>query len=173
MSEQIQRRILSHIKSDQYRPQRPRSLAKELNLAGEQEYNSFREALRDLMHEGRVILGARGAIVLPGDRAAHDVYIGTYRQNKRGFGFVVPSDPGSREDLYIPEGENGGAITGDIVRAKIVHREQRDGRTMYRGRITEILQRTQKKFAGTLVKEHGEWLVHPDGNTLTEAIAAP
>ena len=58
------------------------------------------------------------------------------------------------EDLFIPEGENGGAITGDIVRAKITNREQRDGKAMYRGRIIEIITRSQKRFVGTLVKQH-------------------
>ena len=54
------------------------------------------------------------------------------------------------------------AITGDIVRAKIVNREQREGRTMSRGKITEILQRTQKRFVGTLARTGNEWMVHPD-----------
>src|SRR5205085_3799545 len=35
MSE-IQQKIISHLKSDRYRPQRPRGLAQELNLAGEE-----------------------------------------------------------------------------------------------------------------------------------------
>src|ERR1700749_1617387 len=115
MSEQIKNRILSHLKSEQYRPQRPRKLAKALNLNEEQVYPAFRDALRDLMHAGRVILGSRGAVVLPAAKsgAARDEFVGTYRHNKRGFGFVIPNDPSTREDLYIPPGENGGAINGD------------------------------------------------------------
>jgi ribonuclease R len=34
-------------------------------------------------------------------------------------------------------------------------------------------QRTQKKFVGTLAKQHGQWVVLPDGNALTEPILAP
>src|SRR4030081_2332269 len=90
-----------------------------------------------------------------------------------GFGFVVPTDPTSREDLFIPEGENGGALTGDIVRAKIVNREQREGRTMYRGRITEVVQRTQKRFVGSLSRQGNLWMVYPDGNALPEPILTP
>ena len=44
---------------------------------------------------------------------------------------------------------------------------------MYRGRITEILQRTQNRFVGTLAKQHNEWVVLPDGNTLTAADPLP
>jgi ribonuclease R len=173
MVETIQHRIIEHLKSDEYRPVKPRGLARELNLHEEEKYHAFRQALRDLMHVGRVVLGSGGSVVLPSQMQGKDEFTGTYRHNRRGFGFVVPTDPSSREDLFIPEGQNNGAITGDIVRAKIVNREQRDGKTMYRGRITEIVQRTQKRFVGSLSRQGSEWMVYPDGNTLTEAILTP
>lgn len=173
MAEPLQSRILSHLRSDRYRPQRPRGLAKELQLANDEVYPSFRESLRELMHQGRVVLGAGGTIMLPGNQPARDVFTGTYRHNRRGFGFVVPTDPSEHEDLYIPEGHNAGAITGDIVRAKITSRGQRDGKTIYSGRVMEIVERTQKRFVGTLVRKGNEWSVMPDGNTFTEPILAP
>ena len=149
MSEQLKSRILTHLKSEHYRPQKPRGLAKELALGHGENYPTFREALRDLMHQGRVILGSRGAVLLPTQRsgAARDEIVGTYRHNKRGFGFLVPSDPATHEDLYIPQGENGGAINGDIVRARITSRGHRDGRAIFTGRITEVLERTNSRFA--------------------------
>src|SRR2546421_2693105 len=127
MSEQIKNRILSHLKSEHYRPQRPRGLAKELNLEREEHYPAFRDALRDLMHQDRVILGSRGAIMLPSQKTGRDEFVGTYRHNKRGFGFVVPTDPGDREDLYIPQGENGGAINGGIGRGESTRRGRAGG----------------------------------------------
>ena len=156
MADQLQHRILSHVKSEQYRPQRPRRLAKEMNLADEEQYHAFRNALRELMHQGRVVLGAHGAIMVPGQGTPRDEFVGTYRHNRRGFGFVVPTDPTSHEDLYIPGGENSGAITGDIVRAKITSRGQRDGKAIYSGRIVDIIQRSQKRFVGTLVRRGQE-----------------
>ena len=172
-ADQLQSKILSHLKSDRYRPQKPRSLAHELDVAGDEHYPSFRDALKELMHKGRVVLGAGGSVVLPSQDRKRDEFVGTYRHNRRGFGFVVPSDPTAHEDLYIPEGENGGAITGDVVRAKITSTGHRDGKAMYSGRVTEIIERSQKKFVGTLAKHGGEWTVLPDGNTLTEPILAP
>ena len=170
--EQLKSKILNHLQSDRYRPQRPRKLAKELNLEQEEQYPAFRQALRDLMHQGRVILGSRGAVILPAQKSGRDEFVGTYRHNKRGFGFVIMSD-GSHEDLYIPQGENGGAINGDIVRAKITSRGQRDGRAIYTGRVTEVLERTQSRFVGTLTKHGTSWMVLPDGNQFTEAILTP
>jgi ribonuclease R len=173
MSEQISTKILSHLKSERYRPLKPDRLARELNLAERQHFPSFREALRELMHTGRVVLGAGGSVMLPDRSLQSSGITGAYRHNRRGFGFVVPSDPDGHEDLFIPEGENGGALTGDIVRATITNREQRDGKVMYRGRVLEIITRSQKRFVGTLAKQRNQWLVLPDGNILTEPILAP
>ena len=173
MSEPLNSRILSHVKSEEYRPLKPRNLATQLELHGEDDYHAFRDALRDLMHEGRVVLGAGGAVMAPTQQLHKDAFAGTYRHNKRGFGFVVPTDPASHEDLFIPEGENINALTGDIVRARITNREQREGKVMYRGRITEVIQRSKNKFVGTLVRQGHEWTVMPDGNSLTEPIHVP
>ena len=173
MSEQIKSKIISRLKSEDYRPQKPRGLAKELHLEQEEQYPAFREALRDLMHQGHVILGGRGAVMLPTQKAGRDEFVGTYRHNKRGFGFVVPTNPGDREDLYIPQGENNGAINGDIVRAKITSRGQRDGKAMYTGRVTEIVERKHSRFVGTLQRQGTTWMVLPDGNQFTEAILTP
>jgi len=171
MSEQLNSKILSHLKSDRYRPQKPERLAQDLNLSFKD--HSFRQALRDLMHAGRVVLGAGNSVMLPAEESKSAGIVGGYRHNRRGFGFVVPTDPAGHEDLFIPEGENGGALTGDIVRAKITNQEQREGKVMYRGRIIEIITRSLKRFVGTLSKQHGQWIVLPDGNVLTEAILTP
>jgi ribonuclease R len=173
MSEALHTKILTHLKSGEYRPVKPRGLAREMKLTGDEEYHAFRGALRELMHAGRVVLGSGGSVMLPAQTLQQDGIVGTYRQNPRGFGFVAPTDPDSHEDLFIPEGENAGAITGDVVRASITNRQQRDGKVMFRGRIVEIVSRTQKRFVGSLVKQHGQWLVLPDGNIFTEPISAP
>ena len=171
--EELKSKILNHLKGEGYQPQDERGLAKQLDIRHKHEFGAFRDALRGLMHNGRVVLGARGAVVLPTQKVSKDEFIGTYRHNKRGFGFVVPQDPTAHEDLFVPPGENAGAITGDVVRAKITSRGSRDGKALYSGRVTEILQRTQKRFVGSLLKHGGEWLVMPDGNTLTEPILTP
>ena len=175
MPEQLHTRILTHLQSDRYRnrPQNQTGLADQLNLREEQDVHAFRDALRELMHANRVVLGAGGAILLPGQSTSRDEFVGTFRQNKRGFGFVIPTDPASHEDLFIPEGENINALTGDIVRARITNREQRDGKVMYRGRITEVIERSKNKFVGTLIKTGNQWTVMPDGNSLIEPILTP
>src|SRR6266850_6421774 len=170
---QIESKIMSYLQSPRGKPMRPRKLARELEV-GEEEYHSFRTALRELMDQGRVVLGAGGSVVLPTQKQSSGLIVGVYRHNRKGFGFVEPRDPTGHEDLYIPVGENGGAINGDVVSAKITNsRRGQEGKTLYEGRVIEILERTQKKFVGTLVKQHGQWLVLPDGKSFTEPILAP
>jgi ribonuclease R len=96
---------------------------------------------------------------------------GTFRANPKGFGFVVPLEPASHGDLFIPPGEDGGAMTGDIVIAKVFKKGKAAGQMQYRGQITEILQRAQNRFVGTLRKTNEGWVVQPDGVSFFELIA--
>src|SRR5204863_310923 len=64
MADQLQSKILSHVKSDRYQPQKPDTLAKQLSAAEDASYPAFRDALRELMHSGRVALGAGGTVVV-------------------------------------------------------------------------------------------------------------
>lgn len=173
MSESIQSRIVSHLKSQQYQPAKPRDLAHELELNAEDSYPAFREALRALMDQGRVVLGQRGCLVLPGSHAKSDEFIGTYSHNRRGFGFVSPSDPTAKEDLFIPPGDNNGALNGDKVRATIASRGERDGKALYSGKVVEVLERGNSRFVGELTKVQNRWYVLPDGNGLTAPISTP
>jgi ribonuclease R len=172
MSEQLQNKIIERLKSEDYQPQRPRKLARDLNVHQEENYHEFRDALRELMREGRVIMGG-GNVVLPSEQPRRDEFVGVYRAKKGGFGFVVPTDPSAHEDLYVPKGAHGGAISGDVVRARITNRRQGEGKTLFEGRITEIIERSQKRFVGSLIKQGTTWKVLPDGNTLTQPILAP
>ncbi|MBV8782346.1 MAG: ribonuclease R [Phycisphaerae bacterium] len=178
MSESLSDLILQTLRSPKYRPLRRRALAKQLNLAEDGDrYTEFKKTLRSLDQQGKIVLTDTGAIQLPGAPRSRDEFVGTYRHNKRGFGFVVPvTHPGNAPDLidlFIPPGFNGGAINGDLVRAKITESGWRDGKPSTSGRVTEIVERKLKKFVGSLVKQRGEWMVFPDGNSYTDPILTP
>jgi ribonuclease R len=109
---------------------------------------------------------------------------GTFRANPRGFGFVTPLEPNAHGDLFIPPNATGRAITGDIVVAKVVREGKRAGQTRCSGKVVEIVERSNNKFVGTLLKRpvvrqahHPEqsqregWLVQPDGTGFVEPIS--
>src|SRR5437762_1792518 len=62
---------------------------------------------------------------------------------------------------------------GASGRAQITQLGFRDGKQMLSGKITEIIARKDKRFAGSLGRLSGQWVVFPDGNVLTEPILTP
>ncbi len=188
-NDELKQRILAHVQAGRYRPQKPRQIARELGATDEDTYPAFRRAVRELLESGKLIEGPKNTLMAAsppaGPRATRpiapadtptlgpDMVIGPYRQNKRGFGFVMPTQPVKHEDLYIAEEDNGGAISGDIVKARITGRYRRGAETMYEGRIIGIVQRTRTHFVGTLARQHGQWFVLPDGNDFTDPISTP
>ena len=155
-------RILNFVQAKGYQPQAIADLALAMGIgAGEQ--GDFHDACKALMKTGRIILGSRQAVMLP---EPGSTMIGTYRGNRRGFGFVIPETPNAHGDLYVPEGASGGAITGDTVVARVLKRGKRKGRMLYEGRIVEVVKRGQSRFVGELCRQANRWYVIPDGNTL-------
>jgi ribonuclease R len=187
MAENLQSRILNHLKNSAYRPVKARALARELNLHREEEYPAFKSALSELEDQGKVVVGRGRNIELPPapkpvkvntganvrPALTHGMVVGAYRHNRRGFGFVIPTDPPGHEDLFIPEGQNAGALSDDIVRAQITGSDRREGRLRYEGRITEIVRRVNNRFVGSLVRQHNQWMILPDGNDFTDPILTP
>ncbi|MCH7526767.1 MAG: ribonuclease R, partial [Planctomycetes bacterium] len=129
--------ILKHLADSGYRPQKLRQLARAMGIA-EAEYGDFRDAIKALRQTGRVVLGGRNALMLP--EPAREI-VGHFRANPRGFGFVIPESAASHGDLFVPPGQTMGAITGDLVGARVLKKGKRDGRMIFEGRVTEIIQR--------------------------------
>jgi ribonuclease R len=199
MEQDLRQRIIEHVSAGRYKPEKPRQIARAIGATDEDTYPVFRRTLRQMLDTGQLADGPKGTVVGAAAESRHqparkpaqvdsadapaapagdgklprDVVIGPYRQNKRGFGFVMPTNPPKHEDLYIAEEDNAGAISGDIVKAKITGRYRRGAETMFEGRIIEIVQRTRTHFVGTLEKRHGEWVVLPDGNDFTDPISTP
>ncbi len=166
MPERYTEAIMKFMSSRGYQPLKPRRLARQLGIADE-DYDSFRQAIKRLRDAGRVVLGAKDALTLP--EMGRQV-TGVFRANPRGFGFVVPETPTSHGDLFIPEEAAGGALTGDIVVAAVKRRGRREGKALYAGEIVEIVKRGQNRFVGTLQRAESAWFVLPDGSAMTRPI---
>jgi ribonuclease R len=139
----------------------------------------FESAIDQLLHAGKLEMGADERLRLPlfGDEA-----VGRIRITRGGFGFLIPDEPTREGDLFIPEFATMDAISGDRVRARITRKsaKPRKGRGAggsgppergeLTGRVVEIIERGQSRFAGVLEKEGRTWLVRPDGRALRDAI---
>lgn len=161
-SERFAERILRFVQNKSYRPQRVHEIAKALGII-EDERDDFQVACKALLSSGRLVLGASRTLALP---SPSGTITGTYRSNRRGFGFVIPDTPNSHGDLYIPVGAARDAISGDIVSVRVQRRGKRQGKMVYEGRVQSIVRRGQSRFVGELRCDSGKWLVFPDGQTL-------
>jgi len=168
MSIPFSERILRFMSEPGYRPIKMRPLARMMGIA-EEEYGEFREAVDALQRVGRIVYGGGNALTLP-EHSKH--FVGVYRSNPRGFGFVVPENPEAHGDLFIPPGGALDATTGDTVECEVHRRVGRDGETTS-GRVLRVLQRGHNRFVGELCHENGRWYVKPDGNRLHVPIFLP
>jgi ribonuclease R len=165
MPERYADAILKYLADRSYQPIKPRQLARQMGIA-EEEYGTFREAVKVLRDSGRIVLGAKDSLMLP--EIASRI-VGFYRPNPRGFGFVVPETPNAHADLFIPEGASGGAMNGDLVRCRVVQTTRREGKS-YVGQVIEVVRRGSNRFVGTLEQTQGTWFVLPEGKQMATPI---
>ena len=169
-------RILDHLAHKSYLPIYMNEIARQLRVAEEDE-PAFGEAIRQLAEEEKLEIGKDEKIRLPrlGEEAT-----GTIKITPRGFGFVKTDVLCREGDLFIPEGETKDAVSGDRVRVRVARRGDRwnrgfgatpsGARDDVFGRVVEVLERGQSRYAGTLVKRGREWIVEPDGRSIREPI---
>lgn len=169
-------RILDHLAHKNYAPIYMSEVARQLRIADEDE-PAFGEAIRQLTEEARLEIGKDERLRLP--RLPEEVE-GTIKITPRGFGFLKTLIAYREGDLFIPEGETKDAVSGDRVRVSVARRGDRwnrgagvapgSTRDDIFGRVVEVLERGQSRYAGTLVKRGREWLVEPDGRSIREPI---
>lgn len=169
MALRFQRPILQHVRHRNYEPGDVYQLADDLSVPKE-ELPEFREAITTLVDEGQLIIGDDGRVRLP---ALGSELVGHFKKNPKGFGFIIPRDANEHGDLFVPPGETGDAITGDLVRARVIRQKGRTqpGQSPFVGSIVEVLERKQSAFTGELVRRGGSFYVQPDGKILTDLIS--
>jgi len=145
---------------------RPRKLARMMGIS-ERDYGDFRAAYKKLRDSGRLVMGAKNAIALPGSTGTLE---GRFSSNPRGFGFISPLEPDSRGDLFVPPDKTAGAMNGDLVVARVKKQGKRGGRMRYAGEIVEIKERASSRCVGTLELTDGFWFLLPDGRSFTTPV---
>lgn len=176
ISQTLADRLIRWVHADDYRPSKPKRIAADLKLDPD-DYRELRRAIKQLVLEGRLAYGGNH-LVFPasasggGDR---DVIRGTFRRamGGGGFGFIRPGDGGTDsdadipDDLFVPPGNTGGALEGDLVEARMIR--GRGGRT--EAKVTEVRQRARRQFTGTFRRVEGEPLVFLDGTPHDHPVA--
>ncbi|MFM1868238.1 MAG: Ribonuclease, partial [Planctomycetota bacterium] len=151
-------------------------VARQLRVAEEDEAE-FTDTVRELAEVGLLDIGNDDKLRLP--RMPEEVE-GVIKLTPRGIGFLKTAIDYREGDLFIPEGETKDAVSGDRVRVRVVRRGDRwnrgfgstptGARDDLFGRVIEVLERGQSRFAGELVQRGREWIVEPDGRAIREPI---
>jgi ribonuclease R len=158
--------ILTAIGRKSYEPLKPKMLARKLGVP-HKHYGEFRNALRELVRQGRVEYGKNHTVRPAGQ---HGTVVGVYRRTSTGFGFVRPHlvEGKAGADIAIREGDALDAATGDEVLVKIVSKGH--GEHGPRGIVLQILVRATRQFVGTYFERDGDGLVRVDGTVFSHSI---
>lgn len=176
--EELQEAILQHVRSPQYKPVKPKVIARALQVSSE-EAHLVKKAVKALIKAGFLEYGSGHIVYLAGTRKKDEPaklpseIIGVFRRKEAGHGFVRPKAlPGQTEppeDIFIPPDWTGDAATGDLVRVRLAIR-RRNGERLRAGQIVEVLERQNSRFVGTYFEEDGQGFVQVDGTVFAEPI---
>ena len=161
-------RILEALARPGYTPVKPKALARRMNVVADDEYAAFRQALKALVHDGRVEVG-RNSTVRQAD--ARGAVVGVFRRTPSGLGLVRPHLPtaDSGPEVRVKDGRELDAATGDEVMVKLTRREGKV--THSAGEIVRVLRRATRTFVGTYFERDAAALVRIDGTAFAHAVA--
>lgn len=172
-SDTIEQRLLALVREVGYRPQKPRVIARQLNLSEEQT-RELKRTIKRLVKAGQLSYGANHLVGPPKTSSSRGYQVtGVFRRTDGGYGFVRPagSAPGAdrARDIYIAARHAGDAATGDTVlvrqKKKTEHR-----RPNPEGEIVEIIERETHQFVGTYFELGGVAYAQIDGAPFSEPI---
>jgi ribonuclease R len=158
--------ILGAVGRKAYTPLKPKALARQLGVP-QKHYGQFRNALRDLVRQGRLVFGKNHAVRPAGQ---HGTVVGVYRRTSSGLGFVRPHvvDGKGSADIAVREDAALDAATGDEVLVKVTAKGRGD--LGPRGEILQVLTRGTRQFVGTYFERDGDGLVRVDGTVFSHSI---
>ncbi len=197
---ELESTVLNHVNRKEYRPVKPRVIAKQLGLISDDQLHELKRAIKRLTKSGKILYGsghlimalpAAAAVVaadapavedgtpplgkiVAGKLASGDRITGKFRRAQGGFGFVRPSNspPGADRalDVFIPANRCGDAASGDVVLVKLSKRKS-PGRMNPEGEIIEVVERDTHRFVGTYFEQSGEAFVRVDGTVFSKPIS--
>ena len=166
----LEKRLLQHVNRANYRPVKPRVIAKQLDLS-ELEHRDLKKVIKRLVKKGQIAYGKKH-LILPGKTTRRDEIVGRFTRKQAGFGFVKPENSKQErsEDVFIPATKTRDASSGDIVKVRFKRRQDSSGDRRLSGEIIEVIERAKVQFVGNYFEEGGMGFVAVDGGEFTHAV---
>jgi ribonuclease R len=129
------------------------------------EREVFNRRLAAMEREGQVMRNRKGMLCI-----AEKLHLiaGKVQGHADGFGFLIPDNSG--DDLFLSPKEMSQVMHGDRV---MVRQSGFDRRGRPEGKIVEVLERTNKKLVGRLIREQGVTLVAAEDKRINQDILVP
>jgi ribonuclease R len=158
--------ILTTLSHKHYTPLKSKALARKLHVSDD-DYPTFRKALKSLISEGRIEIG-KNNVIRPADAAG--TVVGTFRRIKSGAGYVRPHavDGVVGTDVFVRDDRTSDASTGDEVVVKLLRKAGRV--TEPTGEVVRIQERATRTFVGTYFERDGEAHVRVDGTLFAHSV---
>lgn len=168
---ELARAVLEHVNRENYRPVKPKVIAKQLKIS-EEGLRDLKKTIKILVKNGQLAFGPRHLVQKgAGEKKGPVLIEGRFKRTSRGFGFVIPvprADGKPTEDIFIAADQTADAANGDTVAVKVLQRKGAYGKRS--GRVVEVVDRRATNFVGTY-RVHGEYgVVLVDGDQFTEPI---
>ncbi len=186
----LQETILQHVNAQNYRPVKPKVMAKQLGLASD-DLTKLKRELKLLVKKGQLAYGSSHLIYPVANNTGKTTaangsrpkekkqkeksskhVVGTFHRAQAGFGFVRPEGTdatvGRDADIFIPVSATGDAANGDVVRIRISDMKDRQGKIS--GKIVDIVERATNRFVGTYLEQGGMGMVQIDGKIFTAPV---
>ncbi|HEV7221689.1 MAG TPA: ribonuclease R [Pirellulales bacterium] len=182
MDNDLSQEILDFVLRPNYRPLKPRQIAKKLNVP-EAGLQDFKRLVKRHVRQGKLAYGAKH-LVLPATTAETATdgkkkspkagqLSGVFRRTQHGFGFVRPAGAAAshtrEQDIYIAADQTGDAASGDVVLVRLLKGRGRFGQSQ--GAIAEVIERETHQFVGAYFEQNGGAYVQVDGTLFAKPIA--
>lgn len=134
-------------------------LARRLSLKTDAEVSAMKAALEELVQEKRVLRAKRGRF---GHLELPQIFQGKIEVTRQGLGFVTVE--GMENDVFIPPGFLGSALTGDTVEVSLFAkgRSKKEGGRRREGEVLRVLTRGKEILVGTVQRYRKTFSVVPD-----------
>jgi len=159
------KKLLNFLKTEAKQPMTKEELLDEFDIV-EQQKHFFYKILDQLEKDGLLFKNKKDKYGLP---EKLDLIVGRIDKNPRGFGFLIPEDPGHK-DIFISPPNLAGAMHNDKVFVKKVPSSRAN---KIEGKVVEIIERVNHQVVGKFERVKNYGFVVPDNKRICYDIFIP
>lgn len=131
----------------------------------EDRQDIFARRLNAMEREGQIIRNRKGALCIA---EKINLIAGKVQGHPDGFGFLVPD--GGGDDLFLSPKEMSQVLHGDRV---MVRQAGFDRKGRPEGKIVEVLERTNVRIVGRIIREQGLSILVPEDKRINQDVLIP